>query len=117
MKIFFISILISFLSIASASSVIGFVQKVDGNVKVKSEGSLKKSKVKVGFEIQSGDMITTSKKGSVVLKLVDASVIVLDSSSNIYFKTPSDAEQTEGSVYYKITSRNAKHALKIKTPF
>ena len=101
----------------NASAVIGFVQKVDGSVKVKSEGSFKKNRVKKDLEIKSGDLITTSKKGTVVLKLVDGSILVLDVSSTLHFKTPSDAEQTEGKIYYKITSRDAKNSLKIKTPF
>ncbi len=117
MKIFFISILLAVFSVLNASSVIGLVQKAEGNVKVKSEGSFKKSKVKTGLEIKSGDLLSTSKKATAVLKLVDGSIIVLDTSSSIHFKTPSDAEQTEGKIYYKITSRDAKNSLKIKTPF
>lgn len=117
MKIFLISILISIFNLLNASAVIGLIQKVDGSVKVKSEGSFKKSRVKKGFEIKNGDLITTSRKSSAVLKLVDGSVLVLDSSSTIYFKTPRDAEQTEGKIYYKITSRDARNSLKIKTPF
>ena len=117
MKIFFSTILIAIFSLLNASSVIGLVQKVDGSVKVKSEGSIKKTKIAIGFEIKSGDLISTSKKSSAVLKLVDGSMLVLDTSSSIHFKTPSDAEQTEGKVYYKITSRDAKNSLKIKTPF
>ena len=117
MKIFLISILITIFNLLNASAVIGLVQKVDGSVKVKSEGSFKKSKVKKGFEIKSGDLISTSRKSSAVLKLVDGSVLVLDTSSTIHFKTPTNAEQTEGKIYYKITSRDAKNSLKIKTPF
>lgn len=117
MKVFFISIMVAFFTMLNASAVIGFVQKVDGSVKVKNEGSIKKHKVKVNLEIKSGDLISTSKKGTAVLKLVDGSVLVLDTSSSIHFKTPNDAEQTEGKIYYKITSRNAKNSLKIKTPF
>lgn len=110
-------IIMSIFSLVSASSVIGLVQKVDGSVKVKSEASFKKNKVVKDYQIKSGDLITTSKKGTTVLKLVDGSVLVLDVSSSIHFKTPSDAEQTEGKIYYKITSRDAKNSLKIKTPF
>ena len=117
MRVFFISILIALFSLLNASAVIGFVQKVDGNVKVKSAGSFKKSKVKKGFEIKSGDLMSTSKKATAVLKLVDGSTIVLDVSSSIHFKTPTNAQQIEGKIYYKITSRNAKNSLKIKTPF
>lgn len=117
MKLFFFSVLMAFFSVVSASSVIGLVQKVDGSVKVKSEDSIRKSKVKVGTEIKSGDLITTSKKASAVLKLVDGSVLVLDESSSISFLEDSLAEQTEGKVYYKITSRDSKNSLKIKTPF
>ena len=117
MRIFLLSILMVVLASANTSTVIGLVQKSDGNVKVKSEGSFKKSKVNTGYEIKSGDLITTAKKANVVLKLVDGSVLVLDASSSIHFKDDKNAEQTNGKVFYKITSRDAKNSLKIKTPF
>ena len=117
MKLLFISLFVSLVSVLSASAVIGVVQKVDGSVKVKAEGSFKKTKIKVGYEIKSGDLITTSKKSTAVLKLVDSSAVILDKSSTIYFKTDTLAEQTEGKIFYKITSRDAKNSLKIKTPF
>ena len=117
MKIFFSLILMAVFTVVNASSVIGLVQKVNGNVKVKNEGSFKKSKLRDGLEIKSGDLITTSKKGTAILKLVDGSILALDVSSSIHFKTPSDAEQTVGKIFYKITSRDAKNSLKIKTPF
>lgn len=105
------------LASANTTAVIGFVQKVDGNVKVKTQNSFKKQKIKSGYEIKSGDLITTAKRSNVVLKLVDQSVLVLDPNSSIHFKSDNNAEQTEGKVFYKITSRDAKNSLKIKTPF
>jgi len=117
MKIFFITIIISLFTILNASSVIGLVQNVKGNVKVKSEQSITKSKVKKGLKIKNGDLITTSKQGTAVLKLIDGSVLALDVSSALHFKTQNNVEQTNGKVYYKITSRDAKNSLKIRTPF
>lgn len=117
MKIFLLSILMAIFVSANTSAVIGLVQKTDGNVKVKGEDSFRKYKVKAGYEIKSGDLITTAKKANLVLKLVDGSMLVLDSSSSIHFRDDKSVEQTAGKIFYKITSRDAKNSLKIKTPF
>ena len=95
-----------FFSITSvyASASIGSVERVDGNVKVKSEGSFKKSKLKVGSELKKGDLITTSKKAVAVIKLLDGSTLVLDASSTLHFASANLAEQKEGKIFYKITS-------------
>ena len=100
-----------------ANAVVGSIEKVDGSVKVKKEGSLKKSKVKIGTEIVAGDLLTTSKKSSAVIKLKDGSTIVLDVSSSVHFASATSAEQKTGKIYYKITSRDAANSLKVKTPF
>jgi len=117
MKLFFISIFMLIFISSSVASIIGSVEQLKGNVKVKSEGSIKKSKLKVGLEINSGDMIMTYSKASAVIKLVDGSQVVLDAKSIIHFKSPTDTEQLEGRIYYNITSRSAKNRLNIKTPF
>ena len=117
MRLFLLSLLMACFSIVSANSAVGTIESVKGSVKVKSEGSFKKSKLKVGSEIKSGDLITTSKKGTAILKLSDGSTLVLDVSSSIHFASSTDAEQTSGKIYYKITSRDAKNSLKVKTPF
>ncbi len=117
MKLLFIPIFIALFTLLNASSVIGVVKKVDGSVKVTHKGSFKKSNVKDGLEIQVGDLFTTSKKSTAVIKLVDGSILALDSSSTLNFASDKDAEQTSGKIFYKITSRNAKNSLKIKTPF
>ena len=66
MKKILMSLFITLLtvSIASASATLGSVELTKGNVKVKSEGSFKKSKVKKGLEVKKGDLITTSKNRS-----------------------------------------------------
>jgi FecR protein len=114
-----ISLFIALLSVtlASASAVLGSVELSKGNVKVKSEGSFKKSKVTKGLDIKKGDLITTSKNANAVIKLLDGSTLVLDASSTLHFASANMAEQETGKVYYKITSRDAKNALKVKTPF
>ncbi|MDA7816946.1 FecR domain-containing protein [Sulfurimonas sp.] len=117
MKLFLLPFLMSLYTLLNASAVIGFVEKVDGSVKVKHEGSFKKTKVKNGLDLRNGDLVTTSKDSNAVLKLVDGSVLALAESSAIHFTEGSNAQQTEGKVYYKITTRDAKNSLKIKTPF
>ena len=119
MKKFLISLFIVLLSItvASASSVLGRVELTKGNVKVKSEGSLRKSKISNGLEVKKGDLLTTSRNSYAVIKLVDGSTLVLDASSTLHFASENMAEQTNGKVFYKITSRDANNSLKVKTPF
>lgn len=119
MKKFLISLFIALLTVttASASTILGSVEQVNGNVKVKSEDSFMKSKVTKGLEVKKGDLITTSKNANTVIKLLDDSILVLDSNSTLHFTSKNMAEQEKGKVYYKITSRDAKNALKVKTPF
>ena len=117
MKIVFFTLILAFSTLLSASLVVGTVQKVEGSVKVKSEGSFKKSRNKEGGEVKEGDLITTSRNGKTVIKLMDGSSIVLDVSSSIHFVQNNTIDQKSGKIYYKITSRDAKNSLKIKTPF
>ena len=117
MKLFLLSVLVSFFTFAGANAIVGSVEKFEGDVKVKSVGSVKKSKVSSGLEVQEGNLITTAKEAFVLIKLIDGSSVVLDASSTIHFKSDNAIEQNDGKIYYKITSRDAKNALKIKTPF
>lgn len=117
MKSIFITLILAFWTVLSASVVVGSVESVSGSVKVKSEGSIKKSKIKVGVKIKEGDLVTTSRKGKTVIKLVDGSSIVLDVSSSVHFASNNEINQKGGKVFYNITSRNAKNSLKVKTPF
>ena len=117
MKVFLLSIFIAFFTFANASAGVGSVLQLKGNVKVKSEGSLKKSKIKSGFEIKAGDLISTSRKSSAVIKLSDGSNVVLDASSSVHFGSGTSVDQKSGKIYYKITSRDARNSLKVKTPF
>ena len=117
MRFFLILILSVVFGVASAGNILGNVEKLKGSVKVKSEGSIKKSRVRAGLEIKAGDLIITSKNASAKIKLRDGSTVVLDESSSIFFNSTYNAQQNSGKIYYKITSRDAKHSLKIKTPF
>jgi len=117
MKMMILTLIFIFSTSLNASAVVGSVSKVLGSVKVKSAGSFKKSKVKIEQKIKEGDLITTSKKGSIVISLIDGSDVVLDKSSSILFSTNNAIEQNAGKIFYKITSRDAKNSLKIKTPF
>lgn len=111
------SIFLGMFSYLYASTTVGTVELLKGIVKIKSESSIKKSKVKVGQVINAGDMVISSKNSSVKLNLLDGSVLVLDARSSIHFTSLKEAEQIEGKVLYKITSRNSKNSLKVKTPF
>ena len=117
MKLYLIFMMSLFLSFASGATIIGSVTKVQGNVKVKNAGSIKKNRVKVGLELQEGDLVTTSKTASSVIELLDGSRVVLWENSSIHFTSIKNAEQLDGKIYYKISSRDAKNSLKIKTPF
>ena len=116
MRKLFLSLVLLFATLVSAD-VVGTVESVKGSVKVKSEGSFKKRKVVSGQEINEGDLITTSRKGVLCLKLTDGSTVVIDASSSIHFIANNTLEQDGGKIFYKITSRSAKNSLKIKTPF
>ncbi|MFT7003243.1 MAG: hypothetical protein ACJAWW_000584 [Sulfurimonas sp.] len=113
------SLFIAMLSVtvSSASTTLGMVELVNGNVKVKSEDSFKKNKVIEGLEVKQGDLITTSRDSNAVIKLLDGSKLVLDSNSTLHFVSNNLTQQQEGKVYYNITSRDAKNSLKVKTPF
>ena len=117
MRIFLVLLLSVLFGVVSASSVVGSIEKLKGNVKVKSEDSIRKSKVKVGLEVKAGDLIITSRNAFAEIKLKDGSQVVLDESSSIIFNSAYSAEQNGGKIYYKISSRDAKNSLKIKTPF
>ncbi len=115
MKSLFVLFLI--LSTCAGAMTLGIVQKVSGIVKVKASGSIKKSKVYQGYEIQQGDIISTYRNSSAVLQLQDGSNIVLGERSTISFLDESALSQQSGKIYYKIISREAKNRLKIKTQF
>ena len=117
MRIFSVFILTVFFTLVHASAIVGSVEQLKGSVKVKSEGSIKKSKIKAGFEIKAGDLIITSKRAAAKIRLSDGSQVVLDESSTIHFSSVKSAEQNGGKIFYKISSRDAKNSLKIKTPF
>ncbi len=103
--------------VAIHAATFGEVIKVEGIVKVQHKGSIKKQKVKAGYKIQEGDIISTYRKALAVLKLHDNSKIVLDEKSTISFRSNNEVAQNSGKIYYKITSRSAKNHLKIKTDF
>ena len=117
MRIFIVMVVGAFFSMLLANDFIGNIEALKGRVKVKSENSIRKSKLKIDSKIQTGDLITTSRGSYTKIKLVDGSLVLLDESSSIIFDSVYSAKQDSGRVYYKITSRNAKNSIKIKTPF
>ena len=76
MKTLILTIFFSFFALLNAN-IIGIVQKVDGIVKVKHQNSIKKEKVKQGYEIQTGDIISTFRNSAAVLELKDKSKVAL----------------------------------------
>jgi len=117
MKLLLLSIMIGLLSILNAQDIVGKIQSFNGNVKIKSEGSIKKSKITSPIDIKAGDLIISARNSSVAIKLLDGSSIVLAELSTIHFTSMYQAQQVEGKILYSITSRDAKNSLKIKTPF
>ena len=108
---------ITFFSCLHASVSLGRVSFVDGIVKIKRAGTIKKERVVLGTEVNSGDLLMTSQKSVVKIELSDASVLVLAQQSSVLFNSLKALDQKKGKVLYKITSRNAKNSLKVKTPF
>ena len=121
MKLFFTLAFCAMATLVHASDVakdvVGKVIKVEGSVKVAQIGSIKKSTLKVDQNIHKDELISTATSSLVVIKLNDASDLVVDEKSSLSFHSEQEMEQTEGKVYYKITSRQAANALKVKTPF
>lgn len=117
MKLIILSLLMSLFSSLFANGIVGKIELFKGNVKVKSEGSIKKKKVTAGLEIKAGDLIISSMNSSVKIKLSDDSLLILDELSTIHFSSLYAAEQIDGKILYSITSRDAKNSLKVKTPF
>ncbi len=115
-KLTIISVILSFFSLLYAD-VLGEVVKVKGIVKVKHKDSIKKTKVKKGYKIQTGDIISTYSKAFAVIKLKDGSDIVLDEKSILSFEDKNKLAQNSGKIFYKITKRDRKNGLKIKTEF
>ena len=105
------------LSQLHASLTVATIEMFTNNVKIKPQNSIKKVKVTKGQLIKAGDLLTTSKNSSTKIKLKDGSILVLDERSTIHFHSMQDVEQVNGKVLYKITSRNARNSLKVKTPF
>jgi hypothetical protein len=117
MRLAILSVLMFFFNSAYANAVIGVVEQSTGIVKVKGKDSFKKTSVKAGYEIKEGDLLSTLKDAKAVLKLSDDSDVILSDNSSINFISATNAEQVSGKIFYKITSRDAKDSLKIKTPF
>jgi len=117
MRIFILFFLISIFTYLQAVETLGTVLSFKGSVKVKAQSSIKKQRILKGLSIQPGDLFVSAKNSSVILKLLDGSLVVLDELSSIHFSSLYDAQQLKGQVLYKITSRDAKNSLKIKTPF
>jgi len=96
---------------------LGKVAAIKGVVKLKKEKGIKKVRVDRGYTIQSGDMLITSKDSFAKLKMKDNSLIVLDKNAIIRFLSFSEIKQESGKIYYKITHKEAKNALQVRTTF
>ena len=111
------SLLVTLLSSNSFAEKIGVLAKSNGTVKVLQKDSIKKSKVKAGYEINSGDLLITYTNASAMIKLLDGSDVVLDKSSQIQFLSENEIHQNSGEIYYNIVKRGKKNSLKIQTEF
>lgn len=107
----------SLLSTTVYAQKIGVLTKSNGKVKVLKKDSIKKEKVKAGYEINTGDLLITYTKASAVIKLLDGSDVVLDKSSQIQFMAENEIHQNGGSIYYNIVKRGKKNSLKVQTEF
>jgi len=114
--IYFILILFIGASL-NASVILGSFELVKGSVKLKSEGSLKRSNATKGMDVKKGDLISSLKEANAVIKLKDGSTLILDESSTLHFESDAQVLQEDGKIYYSITSRDARNALKVRTPF
>jgi len=108
--------IIALFAFVNLSANIGTVEEVSGRVKVQHANSFKKERIKVGYEILEEDMLMSSNNATAVLKLSDGSSVILGSNATIFFEE-NKIEQKKGKIYYHITKRDVKNALKIKTPF
>lgn len=114
MKFFILFLLIPF---SLWGMKLGEVVAVKGTVKLKTEKSIKKVKIDAGYTLQSGDMIISSKDSYAKLKMKDDSLIVLDKNSIIRFLSSSELKQERGKIYYKITHKEVKNPLHVRTNF
>jgi hypothetical protein len=110
-------LLVGLLSSLFGSELVGKITLIQGIVKVKKENSIKKKKVSLNDLLYKGDMVITSRKSSAKIVLQDGSTLILDEKSTLNFHSLLNAEQTNGKILYKITSRDKQHHLKVKTPF
>ena len=117
MKLFLTLFACVMATLAYADDVVGKVVKVEGRVSAAQIGSIQKTRVKLDQNITKDLLISTGGGSYVVIKLNDDSDLVVDERSSLSFHSQQELEQTEGKIYYKITSREAKNALKVKTPF
>ncbi|MFT7860403.1 MAG: FecR family protein [Sulfurimonas sp.] len=115
MKLFLMLMIASFSYIYAG--VIATVEELQGNIKVKVANSIKKTKIKKGYEIQEGDILSSYKDSYAKIVLTDNSTLVLDADSIVRFKKLSQLQQDQGRIYYKITSKKAKNSLQVKTDF
>jgi len=110
-------LVVGMLSSLFGSEIVAKVKLLHGVVKVKKENSIKKKRVHVDDFLYKGDMVITSRNSSAKILLKDGSTLILDEKSTLHFNSMVSAEQTGGKIFYKITSRDKKHHLKVKTPF
>lgn len=117
MKFSFTILFLTLFTLLNAQTTLGTIDMFKGTLKIKSANSIKKHKIKKGMKIFTGDMLLSSKNASARINLVDGSTLILDESSTLIFHSLLQTEQQKGKVLYKITSRDARHSLKVKTPF
>lgn len=110
-------LILSLLSSTSFASTFSIVDKVEGSVKVQHEGSIKKSKVKVGMKLIKGDTILTYRKAKAVLTMFDKTKVVVNEYAKLQLLSEDEFTQSGGKVFFKVTKRQTGKGLKVNTPF
>ncbi|MBA1433630.1 MAG: FecR domain-containing protein [Epsilonproteobacteria bacterium] len=77
----------------------------------------KNKRVTAGYILQEDDILVTSQNSFAKLLLKDDSLVLLDQNAIMHFFSCSEMKQERGKVYYKITAKKVKNALRVKTDF
>ena len=115
MKLFIAMMVTSFTYIFAG--VVGHVEEFSGNAKIQKKDTVVKKGLRKGMSLEVGDLVATYKESYVKIVLEDNSTLVVDSDSLLSFAQKSDVRQTQGRVYYKITSKKATQPMQVRTDF
>jgi len=115
MKLFIALIITSFTYIFAG--VVGHVDKVLGNAKIQKKDTVFKKGLRNGMSLEVGDLVMTYNESYVRIVLEDNSTLIVDADSLLSFTQESVVSQSQGKVYYKITSKKATQPMQVRTDF